>query len=93
MIDAEEAAARTQRAAAEEQARLHEAPPVAAAPEAKREAVPAVAQVVAERPIPESSLPVYGWLERVVPTPPAAADWPRELVKARQARSEAARGA
>jgi hypothetical protein len=36
------------------------------------------------------ALPVYSWFERVVPTPPDASDWPRELVKAQQARSRAA---
>jgi hypothetical protein len=36
-------------------------------------------------------LPVYVWLQNVVPTSPDAADWPRELVKAKEARSDIAR--
>ncbi len=96
MIDAEEAAARAQIAASQqaEQAERHEPSTLPPAPEVKREtrAAPAVAPAVPKRPTPEN-LPVYGWLDRVVPTPPAAADWPRELVKAQEARSQAARSA
>jgi nicotinate-nucleotide--dimethylbenzimidazole phosphoribosyltransferase len=35
---------------------------------------------------PTEDLPVYAWVQRAVPEPPAATDWTRELVKAKEAR-------
>jgi hypothetical protein len=37
---------------------------------------------------PAEDLPVYGWLQRVEPGDPAGGDWPRELVRAKEALSE-----
>jgi hypothetical protein len=33
---------------------------------------------------PAAGLPVYGWLERVQPAPPADGDWTRELVRGKE---------
>jgi hypothetical protein len=145
MIDAEEAEARTQRAA-EEQARREEAEAralrvaeehtrrekaeaqarLAAEEQASREdvaptvahepeldAVAAVAHAELEHPVPAQDtppavvedrwpdpepdadpheaaedLPVYAWLERVLPKERETADWTRELVKARETRGD-----
>ncbi len=40
-----------------------------------------------------ADLPLYGWLRQVSPATPDAADWTRELVRAKEARSEETRKA
>jgi hypothetical protein len=82
-----EATAHLQLASTESRAVEQAAPPPPVAPE------------IAEEPAPEEpaggeaseDLPVYGWLQRVVPTQPVVSDWPRELVRAKEARGDGTR--
>jgi hypothetical protein len=70
-------------------------PPTAVAPE---EPQPAPEELAApeetaadDPPEPTDDLPVYVWLQRLQPDAPSDADWARELVRAREARTAAAR--
>jgi hypothetical protein len=52
------------------------------------EAAPSPAVADGDSVEPAEDLPVYGWLQRVDPAEPQGGDWPRELVRAKEALSE-----
>ena len=80
MIDAEEAEARTHRAADEN---------------TEVEQAATEKDTSAPKPVAESApsevtedLPVFAWLQGVESAPPTASDWTRELVRAKEARAD-----